>query len=102
MAPGGAGIGLLLEMRMGIDMKKLILLATALAMVSGSAFAADMPLKAAKAPPPAPFYPWDAAFGGSLMSSYISRGVSRSNPKPTVAAYFDPRYKLTKAQQVYA
>ena len=38
-------------------MKKLALLATALAMVSGSALAADMAYKAVKAPPPVAFDP---------------------------------------------
>ena len=46
-------------------MKKVALLATALAMVSGSAFAADMAVKAKKAPPVAAFDPWDIAFGGA-------------------------------------
>src|ERR1700759_2295709 len=86
---------------MGIQMKKLVLLATALAMISGSAFAADMPLKAVKAPPPAPFDPWDVAFGGALMSDYIFRGVTQSNPQPSVAAYFEPRYNINKDLQLY-
>ena len=54
-------------------MKKLVLLATALAMVSGSAFAADMRLKAVKAPPPPAFDPWDIAFGSAIMSDYVFR-----------------------------
>ena len=82
-------------------MKKLVLLATALAMISGSAFAADMPLKAVKAPPPAPFDPWDVAFGGALMSDYIFRGVTQSNHQPSVAAYFEPRYNINKDLQLY-
>ncbi len=82
-------------------MKKLVLLATALAMISGSAFAADMPLKAVKAPPPAPFDPWDVAFGGALMSDYIFRGVTQSNHQPSVAAYFEPRYNVNKDLQLY-
>jgi uncharacterized protein (TIGR02001 family) len=86
---------------MGILMKKLVLLATALAMISGSAFAADMPLKAVKAPPPAPFDPWDVAFGGALMSDYIFRGVTQSNHQPSVAAYFEPRYNINKDLQLY-
>src|ERR1700749_4466810 len=87
---------------MGILMKKVVLLATALAMISGSAFAADMPLKAVKAPPPAPFDPWDVAFGGALMSDYIFRGVTQSNHQPSVAAYFEPRYNINKDLQLYA
>src|SRR5260370_24847064 len=86
---------------MGIVMKKLALLATALAMVSGSALAADMPLKAVKAPPPAPFDPWDVAFGSAIMNDYIFRGVTQSNHKPSVAAYFEPRYNINKDVQLY-
>jgi hypothetical protein len=66
-------------------MKKMVLVAAVLAM-TGSAFAADMPLKAVKAPPPAPFDPWDIAFGSAVMSDYIFRGVTQSNHNPSVAA----------------
>src|SRR6266702_3352215 len=84
-------------------MKKIALLATALAMVSGSAFAADMAVKtkALKAPPPAAFDPWDIAFGSAIMSDYIFRGVTQSNHKPSVAAYFEPRYNVNKDLQLY-
>jgi uncharacterized protein (TIGR02001 family) len=88
-------------MVMGIVMKKLALLATALAMVSGSALAADMSVKAVKAPPPAPFDPWDIAFGSAIMNDYIFRGITQSNHKPSVAAYFEPRYNVTKDVQLY-
>jgi hypothetical protein len=88
-------------MVMGIVMKKLALLATALAMVSGSALAADMAVKAVKAPPPAPFDPWDIAFGSAIMNDYIFRGITQSNHKPSVAAYFEPRYNVTKDVQLY-
>src|SRR6202022_585722 len=77
---------------MGIVMKKLALLATALAMVSGSAV---------KAPPPAPFDPWDIAFGSALMNDYVFRGVTQSNHKPSVAAYFEPRYNVNKDVHLY-
>ncbi|MHC2240027.1 uncharacterized protein (TIGR02001 family) [Bradyrhizobium diazoefficiens] len=88
---------------MGIEMKKVALLATALAMVTtGSAFAADMAVKAKKAPPVAAFDPWDIAFGGALVSDYIFRGVTQSNHQPSVAAYFEPRYNVTKDLQLYA
>jgi uncharacterized protein (TIGR02001 family) len=86
---------------MGIVMKKLVLLATALAMVSGSALAADMPLKAVKAPAPAAFDPWDIAFGSAVMSDYVFRGVTQSNHMPSVTAYFEPRYNVTKDLQLY-
>ena len=82
-------------------MKKLVLLATALAMVSGSALAADLRTKALKAPPPAAFDPWDIAFGSALMNDYVFRGITQSNHKASVAAYFEPRYNLTKDLQLY-
>ena len=92
---------------MGIVMKKkIVLLATALAIISGSALsgpalAADMPVKAKAPPPPAPFDPWDFAFGSAIMSDYIFRGVTQSDHKPSVAAYFEPRYNLNKDLQLY-
>ena len=86
---------------MGIVMKKLVLLATALAMVSGSALAADMAVKAVKAPPPAAFDPWDIAFGSAIMNDYVFRGITQSNHKPSVAAYFEPRYNINKDTQLY-
>jgi uncharacterized protein (TIGR02001 family) len=82
-------------------MKKLALLATTLAMFSGSAMAADMAVKAVKAPPPPAFEPWDFAFGSALMSDYVFRGITQSNHKPSVAAYFEPRYNVTKDLQLY-
>ena len=85
---------------MGIVMKKLVLAAAVLAMTAGSTLAADMAVKA-KAPPPAPFDPWDLAFGSALMNDYIFRGLTQSNHKPSVAAYFEPRYNFTKDLQGY-
>src|SRR6476620_759747 len=85
---------------MGIVMKKLVLAAAVLAMTAGSTLAADMAVKA-KAPPPAPFDPWDLAFGSALMNDYIFRGITQSNHKPSVAAYFEPRYNVTKDLQGY-
>src|SRR5206468_8434042 len=86
---------------MGMVMKKTVLLATTLALLSGSALAADMAVKAVKAPLPAPFEPWDIAFGAGIMSDYIFRGVTQSNHKPSVTAYFEPRYNVTKDVQLY-
>src|SRR5262249_17663241 len=85
---------------MGIVMKKLVLAAAVLAVTAGSALAADMAVKA-KAPPPAPFDPWDLAFGSAIMKDYIVRGVTQSNHKPSVAVYFEPRYNFTKDVQAY-
>jgi hypothetical protein len=85
---------------MGIVMKKLALLATALAMVSGPALAADMYVKA-PIEPPAPFDPWDIAFGSALTNDYVFRGITQSNHKPSVSAYFEPRYNVSPNLQLY-
>src|SRR6201985_1982284 len=82
-------------------MKKLALAAALIAATAGSAFAADLPVKAVKAPPPAAFDPWDIAFGSAIMSDYIFRGVTQSNHQPSVAAYFEPRYNINKDLQLY-
>ena len=60
-----------------------------------------MPVKAMKAPPLPAFEPWDIAFGSAIMSDYIFRGVTQSNHKPSVAAYFEPRYNVNKDLQLY-
>src|SRR5450755_2387632 len=86
---------------MGIDMKRLVLAAAVLAMTAGSTFAADMAVKAMKAPAPAPFNPWDVAFGSAIMNDYIFRGVTQSNHNPSVTAYLEPRYNVNKDLQLY-
>jgi hypothetical protein len=85
---------------MGIVMRKLVLAAAVLAVTAGSALAADMPVTA-KAPPPAPFDPWDLAFGAAIMNDYFFRGVTQSNHKPSVAVSFEPRYNFTMDLQGY-
>jgi Bacterial protein of unknown function (Gcw_chp) len=74
--------------------------AVALWAMTVSAFAADLPLKAVKAPPAA-FDPWDIAFGAAVMNDYIFRGITQSNHQPSVAAYFEPRFNLNKDLQLY-
>jgi uncharacterized protein (TIGR02001 family) len=82
-------------------MKRLRSAATlALGLMTVSAFAADMKVRA-KAPEPPPS-PWDFAFGSALMSDYIARGITQSNHKPSVAAYFEPRYNFNDTLQGYA
>ena len=83
-------------------MKKFTLAAVAALAVSAMpAFAADMPVKAARmvAPPPPPA--WDLAFGSAIASDYVWRGITQSNHKPSVAAYFEPRYNINKDLQLY-
>jgi hypothetical protein len=76
--------------------------AAMLAIGVGSASAADLPAKVyKKAPPIVAFDPWDIAFGSAIMNDYVFRGVTQSNHKPSVAAYFEPRYNVTKDVQLY-
>jgi uncharacterized protein Gcw-chp len=42
--------------------------------------------------------PWDIAFGGALMSDYNFRGISASDHRPAVSAYFEPRYDFSNLQ----
>ena len=35
------------------------------------------------------------------MNDYIFRGITQSNHKPSVAAYFEPRYNINKDVQLY-
>ena len=72
--------------------------ALALGCSTVSGLAADM-----KAPPPPPVVvsPWDIAFGSAIMSDYNFRGITQSNHKPSVAAYFEPRYNFTDSLQGY-
>jgi hypothetical protein len=81
-------------------MQKLGFAAALLAMAS-SAFAADMPVKAVTAAPPATFDPWDIAFGAAVMNDYVFRGITQSNHQPSGAAYFEPRFNLNKDLQFY-
>src|SRR5450432_4441741 len=86
-------------------MKKVLLSVVAAAAVisaAPAAFAADMPVKAAKVAPAPPPSPWDIAFGSALMSDYVWRGVTQSAHQPSVAAYFEPRYNINSNWQLYA
>ncbi|HEX3161870.1 MAG TPA: TorF family putative porin [Pseudolabrys sp.] len=85
-------------------MKKVVLSVVAALAVSAAvpAFAADMPVKAVKAAPAAEPSPWDIAFGAAIMNDYVFRGVTQSGHRPSVAAYFEPRYNINSNLQLYA
>src|SRR5262249_23615512 len=38
----------------------------------------------------------------AVMSDYNFRGITQSNHKPSVAAYFEPRYNINDSLQLYA
>src|SRR5260221_14745997 len=84
-------------------MKKLACaVALALGCSTVSGMAADLDKKMpVKAPAMAPMSPWDIAFGAALMSDYNFRGITQSNHKPSVAAYFEPRYNFNDSLQGY-
>ena len=84
-------------------MKKLACaVALALGCSTVSGLAADLDKKmSVKAPAMAPMSPWDIAFGAALMSDYNFRGITQSNHKPSVAAYFEPRYNFNDSLQGY-
>src|SRR5215475_2411292 len=83
-------------------MKKLLLSVVAAAMLATPALAADLKVVKKAPPPPPPPSPWDIAFGAALSSDYIFRGITQSNHKPSVNAYFEPRYNVNKDFQLYA
>jgi Bacterial protein of unknown function (Gcw_chp) len=82
-------------------MKRILFSAVAaLTLSAAGALAADLPVKAVPVvapPPPA----WDIAFGAALASDYRFRGISQSDRKPSVSAYFEPRYNFDANWQIY-
>src|SRR5262245_25998036 len=81
-------------------MKKFLLTAVAAVALATPALAADMKGKGPAAPD-APLSPWDAAFGRRITSDYNYRGITQSNHRPSVTAYFEPRYNVNKDLQYY-
>ncbi len=80
-------------------MKKVVLATVAaISLSAGSALAADMPVKAV---PVVAAPAWDIAFGSALTSDYLFRGITQSNHRPSVNAYFEPRYNINKDNQLY-
>ncbi|HTV37198.1 MAG TPA: TorF family putative porin [Xanthobacteraceae bacterium] len=76
-------------------------LLVAASMMSSSAFAADMPLKA---PPPAPAPatpPWDLVITTALMNDYNFRGITQSNHRPSTQGGFEYRYNWNPSLQSY-
>ena len=83
-------------------MKKVVLsVLAALAVSAAPAFAADMPVKAVKAPVAAPS-PWDIAFGTAFTTDYRLRGISQSNNRPSVSGYFEIDYTVNDWLKLYA
>jgi uncharacterized protein (TIGR02001 family) len=82
-------------------MKSYGLAAVFAATVLGSgAYAADLGTQAPPAPAPAPASTegFDYAFGGKLMSDYISRGITQTDHAPSGTAYGELRYNIGNTQ----
>jgi uncharacterized protein (TIGR02001 family) len=75
-------------------MKKILGTGVALALMAGTAVAADLPIY--KAPVKAPV--WDIAIGGSIASDYNFRGISQSDRGFSPAAYFEAQYNWSFGQ----
>jgi uncharacterized protein (TIGR02001 family) len=83
-------------------MKKVVLsVVAALAFSAAPAFAADMPVKALKAPAAAPS-PFDIAFGVAFTTDYVLRGISQTNRRPAVQGYFELDYTVNDWLKLYA
>ena len=80
-------------------MKKVVLSVVAAVAFAAPALAADLKMPV-KAPPP-PASPWDLAFGDAIMTDYVFRGITQSAHRPSVAAYFEPRYNFSDTLQGY-
>jgi hypothetical protein len=80
-------------------MKKVVLSIVAAVALATPALAADLKMLT-KAPPPPPS-PWDFAFGDAIMTDYMWRGITQSNHRGSVAAYFEPRYNFSDSLQGY-
>lgn len=85
-------------------MKNMVIGATVVLALGSSASAADMATQMYKKAPPAveAFNLWDFAFGASVASDNVFRGITLSNHGPSASAYFEPRYNVTKDLQLYA
>lgn len=85
-------------------MNKVVLSVVAALAVAAAApaFAADMAVKAPKVAVVETPSPWDLAFGAAIMNDYVFRGITQSDHKPSVAAYFEPRYNVAPNWQLYA
>jgi hypothetical protein len=83
-------------------MKKFLLTAAAAMVLSTSAMGADLKMPGKAVAPPPPPSPWDVAFGASIASDYIWRGITQSNHRPSVSAYTELRYNSNPNLQWYA
>ena len=74
----------------------LLMAGSAAAIADGMPSLKDKPVAAAPTPD------WDIAFGGSLASNYMFRGISQSANWPSGAAYTEFRYNIQPTLQLYS
>ena len=74
----------------------LLMAGSAAAIADGMPSLKDKPVAAAPTPD------WDIAFGGSLASNYMFRGISQSANWPSGAAYAEYRYNIQPTLQLYS
>jgi uncharacterized protein (TIGR02001 family) len=75
-------------------MKKILGTGVALALMAGTAVAADMPIYKA----PVKQAVWDIAIGGAIASDYNFRGISQSDRGVSPSAYFELQYNWAFGQ----
>lgn len=75
------------------------LAAIAFAPVAGAAESGSLKDARPAAEPPTP--EWDVAFGGSIASDYVFRGISQSGRQPGVSFYSELRRNLKSNLQLY-
>ena len=84
-------------------MRKLTTITAIALLMAGSAAAiADGMPSLKDKPVAAPTPDWDIAFGGSLASNYMFRGISQSANWPSGAAYAEYRYNIQPTLQLYS
>ncbi len=74
-------------------------LVIAASLLSTSAFAADLAVKAPPAAPPPS--PWDVVVTAALMNDYNFRGITQSNHRPSTQGGFELRYNWNPNLQSY-
>src|SRR5271157_3325348 len=76
--------------------------ALALLMASSATAIADGTPSLKDKPAPVVTPDWDIAFGGSLASNYMFRGISQSGNLPSGSAYTELRYNVQPTLQLYS
>lgn len=70
--------------------KKLLFTTAALAIIATPGFAADMPLKAVKAPPPVPVFNWTGFYiGGFVGGAWTDHAESASDPRSAAGVFYN-------------